>query len=103
MTRMKSIISQFCVRYFSSSMGHIRGLHSLKMLEKKECKFLLCFFLSPYSDIIVDKKEFKFLLCFSSHHIHTVIISLFPHSWVAPPHTAVLAPEVNIFESSNNI
>lgn len=53
MTRMKSIISQFCVRYFSSSMRHIRGLHN---------------------------------------HIQTALISLFPHSWVARPHTAVLAP-----------
>ena len=81
MTRMKSIISQFCVCFFSSSSkGHIKGLHNLKREETIQFSSFLFLISRQHSLKMVEKKNNFLFFAFSSHHIQTALITNFQHA-----------------------
>ena len=84
MTRMKWIISQFCVCFFSSSSskGHIKGLHNLKREETIQFSsflFLISFLPFPltifkeHSLKMLEKEKAISFFAFTSHHIQTAL------------------------------
>ena len=83
MTRMKSIISQFCVCFFSSSSkGHIKGLNLKREETIQFSSFLFLISFLPFPLTIFKEHSLKMLekekaisfFAFTSHHIQTALI-----------------------------
>ena len=82
MTRMKSIISQFCVCFFSSSSkGHIKGLNLKREETIQFSSFLFLISFLPFPLTIFKEHSLKMLekekaisfFAFTSHHIQTAL------------------------------